>query len=221
MTTTPNFDLNLSTDNSAMSDTDSSFNDNWVKIAGSVVPPIVDELPITDFSYSVGDKVYHTGTKSIYVLFASNAQWGNFWKPIQARYGPWIQLTSTTIDNPLIYNIGPAAIQYKICNQAMIYWRGCVQTNVSGGFVDYGTATNPKFFKDLPPAVGPQGRLIFPGAVYPVASSSSKPTISQIFYQQGVQAGAIWNPNSSTYPATQLFLDGLTWAIGSGDGLNV
>lgn len=219
MTLTPNLGLTLSDDNSSMSDTDSAFNVNWTLTDEYLVGTFADPLPATNFSYNIGDKIYHATTQSIYVLVAQDAFWGNFWQPVQARYSPWIQPSTSILINTSVYKMGPLPIQYKISNRGKFILRGCVASVDPNGFVDYGTADNPPMFTNLPATVAPKFRVDFGAAVYPVLSAATKLTVAQtVCNPSGSLTSAIWNPSTPSYPATQIFFDGLEWFMGSGGG---
>lgn len=214
--TTPNYDMFLPSDSNNMYDVDESLNDAWTIIETIPATINVASLPITDFSYNLGDKVYHTGLQSIFVLIASNATWGNFWQPIHAKYGPWVQPGNSILGNPAIYKFTTTPIQYRLTNTGKFIFRGSVDTVASTGYTDFETAIAPVGLQPLPPAVAPVTKGYYSGSAYPQNSATVKPIMGQLSVSSvGVFTNGVWNPLNT---ATQLFYDGWEWAMGFGNG---
>lgn len=216
MSTTPNYEMFLSTDEDQMSNTDQSLNDVWDIIEDIPICITVSVLPITDFSYSVGDKIYHSGLKSIFILIAQNAAWGNFWRPVQTKYGPWVQPGTNIIADPATYKFGTTPINYKLTNTGKFIFRGSVDTVASTGYVNGETSAAPVGLVNLPVAIAPSHRSIFAGAAYPITPSTTKPTVGQLTVRpDGSFSNVVWNPSSNV---TGLFYNGWEWIMGYSNG---
>jgi hypothetical protein len=216
MTTTPNYGMFLPSDPDSMKDVDTNLNNNWTKIENIPRVTSVASLPITDFSYSLGARVYHTGLKSIFVLIAQNAAWGNFWKPIQAKYGPWIQPGNSIIANPGTYQFGFNPIRYRISNTAKFIMSGSVDTIASTGYTDMTTALAPVGLNPLPPAIAPSRRSVWAGSPYPQTAGAANPIVGQLSIDNnGNFANGVWNPSAL---AVRLYYDGWEWVMGYGLG---
>jgi hypothetical protein len=214
--TTPHYGMFLSTDDDQMNDVNQSLNNAWGLIEGIPVVTNLASLPITDFSYSVGDKVYHTGLQSIFVLVASNAAWGNFWQPIQAKYGPWIQPGNSVLTNLSTYKFGTTPLQYRLTNTGKCILRGSVDTVAATGYTDFESAIAAVALQPLPPAIAPSTKSYFSGSAYPQTSGSTKPILGQLSVSSvGVFTNGVWNPQNN---ATGLFYDDWEWVMGYGRG---
>lgn len=216
MTSTPNYGFYLSTDNDSMADVDTSLNNNWHILEDIPTPLSVSSLPVTDFTYNLGDVVYHTPTNSIYVLIAQDSIWGNFWRPVEARFSPWIQPSSSIIADAATYKFGSTPVQYKLSNTGLIIWRGSVDTVSASGWANWettGTAHHPLLPIPLP--IAPSHSSVYTGAMYPFPASSSKPYMTQMgMFNDGHWTILAWNPGT----ATGAFLQGWSWQIGYGNG---
>jgi hypothetical protein len=216
VTNTPKFGMYLPTDSDPMNDVDLSFNNSWSTIAGIPAPNTYAFLPVTDFSYNVGDVIYHSTTNSIYVLIAQDSIWGNFWRPVEAKYGPWIQPSSNIIADAATYKFGSTPVQYRLTNAGSIIWRGSVDTVSASGWANWettGTAHHPLI--PVPLDIAPSHTSVYSGAVYPFPASSSKPYMSQMgMFADGHWTFLVWNPGT----ATGAFLQGWQWQIGYGNG---
>lgn len=215
--TTPNYGMVLGTDDDQMSDVDTYLNSNFTKIQNAVGCPQLSVVPVTDFSYPLGSKIYYTPLKTILVLIASNSAWGNFWRPIQARYGPWTQPPSASVisNYGTIYTQSAAGnyFQYMLSNTGEIFLRGSVDAvDNTNGFLDRPSGASPGVFNNLPRAIAPNYRYIEIAAIDPPSSSLPKPSFAQIsIHPTGAFTNAFWNPGGI---GNKLFLDGLHWAMG-------
>ncbi len=214
--TTPNYEINLPTDDDSMADTDFSFNDAWTIIESIPTCTTWASLPITDFSYSVGDKIYHSGLKSIFILIAQNGFWGNFWRPINVKYGPWVAPGSNIISDPSVYQFGTTPINYKISNTGKFILRGSVDTVASTGYVNAEIGFSSAGLVPIPSSIAPSKRSVYAGAAYPATASTTKPAFAQIAISpSGSFSNVVWN---SFNTCTSLFYDGWEWVMGYGGG---
>lgn len=152
-TPTPNYQLTKPELTDDMSDFDAWLNDNWTKIEDAVSPPNGATLPQVG-TYDVGDRFYLTGTKSIYILVAKDANWGWHWRPVQDAISPWLTIPTTALNlgtwtlNPVATN--PFAI--ALDNRGKCYWRGVIGT--TAGNITRATSFN--VFKPVPDGIRPR-----------------------------------------------------------------
>jgi hypothetical protein len=214
--TTPNYAFHLSTDLDPMSDVNASLNNNWTKVENVPEQEVVATLPAFDFSYAVGARIYHSGYRSTFVLLGRNSFWGNFWRPIQARYSPWIQPNTILVD-PINYQFGATPVQYRISNQGKFILRGSID-RVAGTYPDYGaTGTALNLLQSLAPDVGagitPPMTSDFPLTPYQINTPTVNPQIAMMsIVASGTSFMRVWNPNAVI---TQLFFDNVEWTFGA------
>lgn len=211
---TPNFGMYLSTDTDPMSNTNQSFGNQWNIIEGIPRVTSVASLPLTDFSYSVGARVYHTVSKSIHVLIAQDSAWGNFWRPVQTRYSTYNAVTSSVILNTTDYHI--SGLKYKISNKGKIIFAGGINTTLAAGYPNY-TGTPLTLTTNLPAAIAPKAAIVFPVALNTPANTTT-PTMARMSVgNNGAIQFITWNPTGSSI-VNLVDLDSIEWDMGSNMG---
>lgn len=216
MTTTSNYGFFLPTDDDSMADVNGSFNNSWTALNNVFTCPVVGTLPITDFSYTIGSRVYHSTLKSVFILIAQSALWGNFWRPVETKYGPWIQPGNSIISDPATYKFGTTPINYRLTNTGKFIIKGSVDTVAATGYPNAETSFSPAGLVSIPVTVAPAKRSIFMGAGYPATASTTKPTTAQLTVRpDGSFSNVVYN---SFNTVTGCFYDGWEWVMGYGSG---
>lgn len=214
---TPNYGFFLPTDLDPMSDVTASLNNNWTKVEGAPEQENVASLPIFDFSYGLGARVYHTGYRSTFILLGRNSFWGNFWRPVHCRYSPWIQPGTSVLVDPVNYTFGATPLQYRISNQGKFLLRGSID-RVAGTYPDYGTTATAlnliqTLHSDLGEGITPPFSNEFPLTPYQINTATVDPQIAMgLFAPGGTSFQRVWNPNAVI---TQLFFDTVEWTFGA------
>lgn len=212
---TPNYGLVTASDSDQMNDVSTYLNGNWSKLTAAMSCPIVSVLPISDYSYHLGSRIFHTPSNSVYVLVATNSGWGNFWKPVQARYSPWIQPPSSSIiaSYGITYKENTSnPPQYMISNTGTFRMRGAVDAIAANGFVDRETGVATPCLNNIPPTVAPAFRYVMLGTIYGPASSTAKPFLAQLsFHADGTVGNTVWNPVGT---GKSLYFSGAEWVMG-------
>lgn len=156
--TTPFYALNQPDRLDSMADFETWINTNWDKITAVTAPDSGATLPQAG-SYSIGDRFYLTGTKSIYILIVKDANWGWHWRPVQDAISPWLTIPTTCLNlgtwtlNPVGAN--PFAIAFD--HRGKCYWRGIV--GITAG--TFARNTSHAVFKPLPKGLSPRQRGAF------------------------------------------------------------
>lgn len=211
MATTTNYGMPKPTDDDLMSDV-SVLNSIWTDIANIPRQNIVSSLPSADFSYSVGDRVYHSGLKSTFVLISQTSNWGNVWRPVQTKYSPWMTLPSTILTDAVTYSI--SNLQYRVTNTGKFILRGAVTR--SGTFADFAsTGTVYSIFQNLPTELAPSHTLTFMVSTRPQSSALATPMQTRMVVAGTAIALDVWNPGGA---ANALNFDGVEWVLGTNQG---
>lgn len=208
---TPHYDMFKPTDDDSMSDVTTSLNNSFDIIKAIPRQTIVTTIPATDFSYSVGDRIYHSGVKSTFILVAQDPNWGNIWKPVQNKYSPWVSFNNSILTNTTIYSL--VNLQYRTSNTGKFIMRGGVQSTAD--FADFGaTGTSLTILDPLPDKIKPFKSLVFRLAVFPQNSAVAVPMQCRLGITGTTIFQQIWNPLHGSF----ISFDGVEWILGSGGG---
>lgn len=243
---TPNVGLIEPVDNSPMSDIATYLGNNWTKIEAMAAAKIVSAVPDTDLTYQPGDRIYVNGgsdPNGLYICLGQNAAWGNIWRPVTPRYGPWRRPGPVGNPNSIIIDTGTFKIvdsddpfQYRLTNKGQVQFRGCAQV-ITGFWPDVtdtgvGTGYSYHLFKPMPrcmlpgwqdsvnPANSPS--IAFPQikcCPYPMSSSPTLIQYAQVIYDSNIGSlnwvVRVVRGSGGSFTITRLYFSGSQYSLGS------
>lgn len=136
-------------------------NSSWDTLAAINSSRIVASLP-TSGTYKVGDRVYLTPDKSIYVCICNDPIWGIFWRPVHKGMSPWRTLGSGISTSASTWDVTDSVsdrpIQVALDNCGNMYWRGVLRY-IGAPALTKGVSQNP--FIALPAGIQPRQDMSF------------------------------------------------------------
>lgn len=218
MSTTPNYGMQLFTDDDDMYDAVGAvvpMDANWALIEAIPRPESGSSLPTDTTGRNPGDRFYHTGLKSMFVLVSVDTFWGCVWRPIQIKYGPWTNVPALVLADATNYAF--SNFDYRMSNRGRIFFRGAI-TPTSGGFVDYeATGTQLVLLNPLPPELRPNKNKVFTLPLYDIQFTEIVMGRLSIVGADGTMSQVTWNKTASS-AVNMLGFDGVSWVIGSNTG---
>lgn len=213
---TTHYGINLPVPGDSMADIADGFNNAWTVITAAPKPAGVVGGPANPTSgYSVGQVVYNQAWKSAFILLAIDANWGYFWRPLQAKWGPWVAPGTTIISDTTDYGMateGP--ICYRISNTGQIEFTGGLKRISSPNTLPNGFLSGT--INSLPAAVRPD--KIWQTTC--VMHKSGMGACNGNYYTKMwiTNTGGTWNFNifnnaTGTADADTIFLNGLSYQI--------
>ncbi len=101
---TANYGINLPQPSDSMADVADGFNNAWPIISNAVKPNgTIAGVGMPSSGYTVGQTCYNTTWKSLFILIAIDSNWGYMWRPIHARWGPWVIVGSGVLNDTVNY----------------------------------------------------------------------------------------------------------------------
>lgn len=235
---TPNVDFVEPVDGSNMSDVNTYLNNNWLKVQGMAAATNLNQIPDPFTGYNPGDRIYITPGGSqpsgIYVCMGGDNSWGSIWRPITARYGPWVRPGPVGSPNSIIADTSnffisdsDTPLQYRMTRYGRVQWRGAVQAVTYWKDVsEAGGGYNLKVLKQFPKCLWPGWSDPSIGAVYPSIpqlTATPNPCGAQVTPAQ--YARVIWDYNTANFnwqvvrggstSIKKVFLSGSEYNIGT------
>ena len=213
MASTPNYNMNLPLVTDSMADVANGFNNAFGIIAAAPVKTVVSALPTTG-SFNVGDMVYLSTWRSNFMYMGNDPVFGYIWRPINAKWGPWVVMGALFISDTSNYQVAVEdSPRYRLSNDGAIELGGGVQKTAAGvlpnGVIGVGR---------IPTACLPSRVLIFQATMYKTGLAASNGLYNALFSvgPSGTTLN-IYNNPTGTADATSVVFNGISWAIGLGD----
>lgn len=216
-----NYHLNIARPQDSMADFETWINANWDKItAVPSAPTVVTSTLPQSGAYNLGDRIFHTPTASIYILICKDADWGWWWRPVQAPMSPWQDVPVSALKTPVEWDLAPFStrpLQIALDNSGRAYWRGVIKYTAAASMVP-NTSYFP--FKYMPFGFRPRETDFFPIGHQNLELGSSPLQFARIYIPEEdseyvsirVQGGATTPTDLHTF----YFNGSVNYAIGAG-----
>lgn len=213
---TTHYGINLPVPADSMADILDGFNNAWPLISGAPKPVGVVAGPSNPtIGYTVGQVVYNQAWKSAFILIATDANWGYFWRPLQAKWGPWVSPGTAIISDTTDYGMateGPVC--FRISNTNQIEFTGGFKRISSPNTLPNGFITSP--LTSMP--VGARPDKIWQTTLVMHKSGMGNNNGNYYLKAWVTNTGGTWNCNifnnaTGTADADTVFLNGFSYQI--------
>lgn len=214
-TTTPNYKLYKPELGKfdTLSDVAINFTNNNTKIINAAKPykgvyANYAAIP-SNFSGVLGDVIYLQDFKSEFIYLGTDSAWGAYFRPVQARYGPWVRIPNSVITDASYSMDTSSPMYYRLSNDGRMELKGGIKIN-SGTFPVYAGAALG-IMAPLPSNIRPVQDQQWPMGSTPMPTSVTATTFSKTDLSYAGTSFVIRNWNST---ATSVFFNGVSWQIG-------
>jgi hypothetical protein len=218
MPVTPNYGINLPQPGDSMADVTDSFNAAWPIITNTPKPKaVVSGIVLPTSGYNVGDVIHLAGWRSNFILLAIDTHWGYMWRPIHAKFAPWINVASAVLGDAVNYLPSPHSnFSYRISNDGKIYF--------TGGFISlaaaWPTGIYNSFLQTPPAVVRPMVNMTWSLPFSKSTMGAYRGNTSAVFEMDasGTNKLTVWNNGpgvGGAGDANEIFFNEAGWAMGT------
>lgn len=211
--TTTHYLLNLPQTTDSMANVANSFNNAWPLITNAPKPKaVVAGSVLPTASYQPGQVIYLQGWKSNFICIGSDPNWGLIWRPIHAKWSPWVSLTLVQLmsdtTNWILATEGRP--KYRISNTGEFEIQGAI-SRAASGTIPNGTITP---FNQIPQCLLPDKTLQWSLAMHKSGMSSNNGNYNcKLYFIAPSWTIVVFNNATGTADATTLFFNGIIWQI--------